>query len=107
MRFFKSSFGRILLTLLLLGNLLSVSNLAAEEDYQLAKKLREKGDILPLEKILAFARAKKDGEVLETEFEKKHGRYIYEVEILDAKGQVWELKLDAKTGKLIKIEMDD
>ncbi|WP_232415407.1 MULTISPECIES: PepSY domain-containing protein [Methylotenera] len=92
---------------MLSSNLLGVTSVFAEEDYQLAKKLREKGEILPLERILTFARAKKAGEVLETEFEKKNGRYIYEVEILDAKGQVWELKLDAKTGQLIKIEIDD
>jgi uncharacterized membrane protein YkoI len=87
--------------------LLNVSRLSAEEDYQLAKKLRQQGEILPLEKILELARAKKNGEVIETELEKKGGRYIYEVEILDIQGQVWELKLDAKTGKLIKIEIDD
>lgn len=87
--------------------LLCGSNLTAEEDYQLAKKLRQQGEILPLEKILAIARSKKNGEVLETELEKKRGRYIYEVEILDVHGQVWELKLDAKTGKVIKIEIDD
>ncbi len=98
---------RILCVCLAASGLLTVSSLAAEEDYQLAKKLRQQGEILPLEKILAFARAEKNGEVLETEFEKKGGRYIYEVEILDIQGQVWELKLDAKTGKLIKIEIDD
>lgn len=91
----------LLLTLLFCG--LTV----AEEDYELAKKLRQQGVILPLEKILTFARAQKPGEVIETELEKKHGSYVYEVEILDNKGQVWELKLDAKTGKLIKIELDD
>lgn len=97
----------ILCVCLASGSLLNMSSLFAEEDYQLAKKLRQQGEILPLEKILAFARAKKNGEVLETEFEKKGGRYIYEVEILDIQGQVWELKLDAKTGQLIKIEIDD
>ena len=106
MFFLKKCCNSILFACLLSGNFLG-TQVVAEEDYQLAKKLREKGEILPLEKILAYARAKKPGEVLETEFENKHGRYIYEVEILDSKGQVWELKLDAKTGQLIKIEMDD
>lgn len=107
MFFVKIFCSTILFAFLLTGNLLGMNMINAEEDYQLAKKLRDKGEILPLEKILAFARAKKAGDVLETEFEKKDGRYIYEVEILDAKGQVWELKLDAKTGQLIKLEMDD
>ena len=106
MFFLKKCCNSILFACLLSGNFLG-TQVVAEEDYQLAKKLRDKGEILPLEKILDYARAKKPGEVLETEFETKHGRYIYEVEILDIQGQVWELKLDAKTGKLIKIEIDD
>lgn len=79
----------------------------ADQDYQLAKKLRQQGKILSLEKIIANARNEKNGEVLETEFEAKNGRYIYEVEILDSHGQVWEIKLDAKSGKVIKVEIDD
>ena len=107
MYFLKLYCRSILCVCLAASALLNMSNLAAEEDYQLAKKLRQQGEILPLEKILALARAQKDGEVIEAEFEKKGGRYIYEVEILDIQGQVWELKLDAKTGMLIKIEIDD
>lgn len=107
MYFVKLYCKTVLIACLVSGCLITTSNLIAEEDYQLAKKLMQKGEILPLEKILTLARAEKNGEVIETEFEKKHGRYIYEVEILDNQGQVWELKLDAKTGKLIKIEIDD
>jgi uncharacterized membrane protein YkoI len=87
--------------------ILNSLSIVAEEDYELARKLSQQGQILSLEKILVFARAQKKGEVLDTELEKKHGRYLYEVEILDVKGQVWEVKLDAKTGQLIKIELDD
>lgn len=56
-----------------------------------------------------MARSHKAGDLLETELEKnrKTGLYIYEVEILDAKGMVWELDINAKTGELIKIEADD
>ncbi|MBF4991525.1 PepSY domain-containing protein [Methylophilus sp. QUAN] len=72
-----------------------------------AGRLSAKGDILSLEKISQKARSYKPGEILEVELEKKHGRYIYEVEILDAASQVWELKLDAKSGQLLKMEQDD
>ena len=72
-----------------------------------AARLSKAGEILPLEKIVERANAEKPGQVLETELERKHGRYVYEVEILDDKGQVWELKLDAKTGALIKSKRDD
>jgi uncharacterized membrane protein YkoI len=53
------------------------------------------------------ARAAKPGEIIETELEREQGRYVYEVEILDSAGQVWEVKLDARTGELLEIEHDD
>ena len=107
MNYSKVHFKKTLLIILLTITGLAAGAVVAEEGYQLAKKLRQEGKILPLEKILAIARTQKPGEVLETEFEKKDGHYLYEVEILDAKGQVWELKLNAKTGQIIKIELDD
>ena len=79
----------------------------ADDDHVNARKLRESGEIMPLEKIIERARAEKPGEVLETELDRKNGGYVYEVEIVDDAGQVWEIKLDAKTGKLIKLERDD
>ena len=72
-----------------------------------AGQLSAKGQILSLEKISQLAKSHKPGEILEVELEKKHGRYVYEVDILDAGSQVWELKLDAKTGQLLKLELDD
>jgi uncharacterized membrane protein YkoI len=72
-----------------------------------AGQLSAKGEILSLEKISKLAKSHKQGEILEVELEKKHGRYVYEVEILDNHSQVWELKLDARTGQLLKMELDD
>ena len=79
----------------------------ADEGPVAARKLSDAGIILPLEKIVAAAKAAKPGEILETELERKHGRYVYEIEILDARGQVWEVKLDARSGKLIAVESED
>lgn len=79
----------------------------AEDDHVTARRLRESGQILPLEQILERARARQPGQVLETELERKGDGYIYEMEILDREGRVWELKFDARTGELIKLERDD
>ena len=67
------------------------------------------GEILPLEKIIERARAEHPGKILETDLDMELGRYVYEVELLDDKGTVWEMELDAKTGELLrsKIDMDD
>lgn len=79
----------------------------ADEGPAVAKRLSEAGVILPLEKIVAAARKIKPGEVLESELERKGKGYVYEIEILDARGQVWEVKLDARSGKLIAVESED
>jgi len=78
----------------------------ADESADKARQLRASGQILSLEKLLEVARKIKPGEILETELDKEAGRYVYEIDILDAQGRVWELKLDAKDGKLIELEKD-
>ena len=93
--------------LITLGLKTNIPFATAEEGQVTVRKLQESGQILSLEKIAKLANAVKPGEILETELENKKGRYIYEVELLDTQGKVWELKLDAKTGKLIKLEIED
>ncbi len=78
----------------------------ADESADKARQLRASGQIMSLEQLLETARKIKPGEILETELDKEAGRYVYEIDILDAQGRVWELKLDAKSGKLIELEQD-
>jgi uncharacterized membrane protein YkoI len=97
----------VLISFIAIGLNMAIPFVGAEEGQVTVRKLQESGQILSLEKITKFANAVKPGEILDTELERKKGRYIYEVELLDTKGQVWELKLDAKTGELIKLEIED
>ncbi len=106
----KKSQLRVALAIALIMGLICIGSVRlvnADETQASAQKLLKAGKILPLEKIRALAKALKPGEILETELEHKKGMYIYEVEILDDRSQVWEIKLDAKTGRLIKMELDD
>jgi uncharacterized membrane protein YkoI len=91
----------------LLVLLLAQAGASAGERPETIRQLKEAGEILSLEKIAERANAIKPGEILETELERKRNGYIYEVEILDSGGRVWELKLDAKSGKMIKMEQED
>ena len=102
-----SSAAALLVAALTLLYVSAISFVNADESQLTARKLSEAGLILPLEKINKAAKKIKAGEILETELELKKGIYIYEIEILDNKSQVWELNLDAKTGKLIKLELED
>jgi uncharacterized membrane protein YkoI len=79
----------------------------AEQDQETAQRLTQQGDILPLERILEQARQHRDGRILETELEREYGRYLYEIELLDETGRVYEMKFDAATGELIKEELED
>lgn len=76
-------------------------------DQAEAQALREQGVILPLADILENIQKTRPGRIMEVELEKKYSRYIYEIEIADSNGKVWELKIDASNGALISQEQDD
>jgi len=79
--------------------------LADQED---ARFLRQSGNIVSLTTLLSDAYRRKPGELLEVEVELEHdeSEYLYEVEILDREGIVWELRYDAVSGEFIGIEKD-
>jgi uncharacterized membrane protein YkoI len=79
----------------------------ADSDHNKARKLKEAGEILPLEVIIANARKQLSGHILEIELEFEDDRYVYELEMLDDSGTIWELDYDAQSGKLIKKKVDD
>jgi uncharacterized membrane protein YkoI len=79
----------------------------ADTDYNQAKKLRDAGEILPLEKILNKLSTKYPGRILEVELEIEDALPLYEIDIIDSKGQVWELIVDARTGEVIQRKLDD
>lgn len=70
-------------------------------EHEVVRDLAEQGDILPLERVLQHAARHRSGRVLEIELEKHAGLLIYEVEILDADGAVWEMHFDARSGELV------
>jgi len=65
-------------------------------------ELEKTGKILPLQKIIQIAKTQYPGRVLAAEFVQKKSDYVYELEILDAKGVVWEVKFNAASGVFIQ-----
>ena len=72
-----------------------------------AQILRKQGVILPLQEIIQSAQRLHKGRIIEVDLERKHNRYIYEIELVDDNGQVWEMKFDASNATLISQEQDD
>lgn len=78
-------------------------------DHMMARALSKTGQILSLERIAETARGIQPGRLIDIDldFESGPATWVYEVELLDDQGRVWELKLDARNGQLLKIEQDD
>lgn len=97
-----------ILKLILVGLFITFSlSLYADDDHEEAKRLVESGEILALEDVLKSARKIQPGKVLEVELETKKGKKIYEIELLNSDGIVFELKFDAKSGKHLSTEKED
>lgn len=73
-----------------------------------ALRLRDAGTIKSFEQLNELALAQHSGGSIQgTELEEEYGRYIYQVELLDAQGVQWDLELDASTGTILKHHQDD
>ncbi|MCF6238115.1 MAG: PepSY domain-containing protein [Candidatus Marinimicrobia bacterium] len=79
----------------------------ADSDHLKAKVLFEAGSILPLAQILKQVAKDHPGHILEVELEQEDGQYVYEIELVDEQGLVWELEYNAENGTLIEKELED
>ncbi|MHB1059763.1 MAG: PepSY domain-containing protein [Rhodanobacter sp.] len=110
------SFRRLALPFSLAIALLAVSALAVSpramadhhdhDDHVEARALLQRGEILPLSRILQIVQQQVPGDVVEVELDNgKHG-WEYEVKVLTAAGRVRKVKLNAGNGMVRKIEDD-
>lgn len=86
-----------------LEKMIVLADLSANE----IKKLKETGEIMSLESILQQVQKDYPGRVIEVELDEDDKAYVYEIELVDKDNIVWELEIDATTGKVIKHEQDD
>ncbi|HEY7607656.1 MAG TPA: PepSY domain-containing protein [Alphaproteobacteria bacterium] len=87
--------------------LLAAPALADEDDkhdHDRARRALERGEVLPLERILAAVRAQVPGEVVGVELEREHGAWVYEVRVIDPSGRRLDVRVDAAKGAILKIK---
>ena len=82
-----------------LGLMVLCGGVSSDDDHLKAKRLHKSGDIMAVEQILNKVQQHHHGRVLEVELEREDGRYVYEIELVDNKGEVLKLFFDAKTGE--------
>lgn len=100
---------RVVQAALLLAGGLGVVALGAaadrgRDDHERARAARERGEMLPLDGLLAEAERRLGGRVIEVELEDEEGVPVYEFELLLADGRVLELELDARDGRWLKLK---
>ncbi len=70
-------------------------------DADRARQALEKGEVLPLDDVLARLRAAMPGEISGVELEKEGGVWVYEFKVISPAGRMVEVRIDAKTGQPI------
>ena len=89
--------------LLALASAPTATGPAQDPAQQVARRAVQQGRYVPLESVVRDALKRHPGQLLEVELDDG----VYEVEILRADGVVVELDYDARSGKLLKTELDD
>jgi uncharacterized membrane protein YkoI len=92
------------------GGVLLLAALAAtlvragdQDDQDRARAAVQSGAVLPLPDLLVRLQRSHPGQVLELELEQEDGRWIYEIRLLQADGQLLKLEVDARTGQVLAV----
>lgn len=76
----------------------------AESDQDQARRALERGEIRPLDQVLAVARKALPGDVVKVELDEDDGRWIYEIKILTPGGERREVEIDARSLRVLEID---
>ena len=79
-------------------------NTHGDKDHDRARRALMSGEVLSLRQVLDRIGREYPGEPVEIEFEEDDGRYVYEIKLLQPAGSVLKMKVDAATGKVIKVK---
>ena len=74
-----------------------------DDDHDRARRAVEQGRALPLRVVLDQVERQFQGRAVNVELERKHGRLIYEIRLLQADGRVVKLEVDAASGAVLQV----
>ena len=100
-----SKFISTVLTAAALGLIFVLPAWSGEEEGKAADLLKDAK--ITIDQAIKTAVEKVSGMPVEAELEKKHGKTVWEVEIVGAGGMVTEVHIDAATGQVIDTEKKD
>jgi len=74
--------------------------------YDRARRAVDRGEARPIAELLEGLKTQVPGDVVGVEFEREHGRWVYEFKIIDSEGRLLEVYVDAQTGTVLSMEED-
>jgi uncharacterized membrane protein YkoI len=74
------------------------------EDHDVAREALERGEIMPLEKVVAEVRKTISGKLVGVDLERKRGAWVYEIKVLAPDGSMIEVYADARTAVIMKVK---
>lgn len=83
-----------------------VSPALASGDHNDAHEAVRRQQVIPLADIIPGILAEFDARLLEAEFEREHGIYVYELELITGSGRMIEVMVDAATGEILEVEQE-
>lgn len=73
---------------------------ALARDHDDARRAVEAGEIRPLADILSTVKGKLSGEIVSVKLEREAGAWAYELRLVDKKGRLFEIHVDANSGEI-------
>ncbi|HPU52690.1 MAG TPA: PepSY domain-containing protein [Burkholderiaceae bacterium] len=92
----------VCLSAVLLSLVAGVPLALADSEQDRARAAVQAGRVLPLKVVLERLARERPGQVLEVELEEEHGRWIYEIRLLEPGGRLVKLELDAATAQVLR-----
>lgn len=93
---------RTLLFLLAAAGLPCSVALAGDHDEARARAALQAGEIVPLSRVLQTVQQQWNGELIAVKLDREDGGWVYEVKLLAPKGSVIKLEYDARNLNLVK-----
>ncbi|WP_232631904.1 PepSY domain-containing protein [Methylobacterium sp. Leaf118] len=93
--------------LLLVALLALAAPAHADSDGERARQALERGEIRPLDAVLAAARTAVPGDVIAVDLKRDDGRWLYKLRILGSDGRRRDVKIDAGSLKILDEDDDD
>lgn len=94
---------RVSAAFLLLSLLVAGGTARADDDHDRALEALREGRVLPVESIMAAARRDFGGEILDLELEDEDEGFVYEIKLMAADGRIMKVEYDASTGHLLRV----